>query len=136
MLRYCTKCDEDANHRGGDCPICHTSTHIISRDAYEKCAVCGKSWQVHGALSSPTGSGGASACPTGGGTFASSLTTVFTNGMIVSPTLTLEAAKEALSYQEVVRAASGMKCAKCGDYNEYAQPNQANSEFVCYGCRH
>lgn len=27
-------------------------------------------------------------------------------------------------------------CGKCGNFNDYAEPNQADGTFVCYSCRH
>lgn len=29
----------------------------------------------------------------------------------------------------------GMKCCKCQNFNDYAQPNQGDGTFKCYGCR-
>jgi hypothetical protein len=29
----------------------------------------------------------------------------------------------------------GMQCARCREFNSYAQPNQKNGTFLCYGCR-
>jgi hypothetical protein len=30
---------------------------------------------------------------------------------------------------------SGMKCKKCQDFNSYAEPNQSDGSFCCFGCR-
>lgn len=30
---------------------------------------------------------------------------------------------------------SGYRCKKCKTYNEYAESNQADGSYVCYGCR-
>lgn len=30
----------------------------------------------------------------------------------------------------------GHNCARCGEYYEYAKPNQPNGSFKCWGCRH
>lgn len=29
----------------------------------------------------------------------------------------------------------GCLCKKCNDFNEYAEPNQEDGTFICYGCR-
>lgn len=29
----------------------------------------------------------------------------------------------------------GCTCEKCGQFNEYAEPNQNNNSFICFGCR-
>lgn len=29
----------------------------------------------------------------------------------------------------------GCKCKRCEDFNEYAEPNQEDGTFICYGCR-
>lgn len=29
----------------------------------------------------------------------------------------------------------GCKCKRCEDFNEYAEPNQKDGTFICYGCR-
>lgn len=126
ILRYCTNCDTDAPWRGGPCPDCNTTTYIIPRDSNEKCAVCGNLWGNHGTSGSNRG---ASACPgRGGGTFISAIgaTIVFADPIIY--------------HEEVLKRApatsSGMFCAKCNDFNEYAQANQADGKFICYKCRH
>jgi hypothetical protein len=33
------------------------------------------------------------------------------------------------------KASGGMQCSKCNDFNQYAQANQADGTFLCYGCR-
>lgn len=30
---------------------------------------------------------------------------------------------------------TGCNCAKCNEFNEYAEPNQSNGTYVCYRCR-
>lgn len=32
-------------------------------------------------------------------------------------------------------ASNGCSCARCKEFNEYAEPNQPNNTFVCYACR-
>lgn len=30
----------------------------------------------------------------------------------------------------------GHNCSRCGEYYQYAKPNQPNGRFKCWGCRH
>jgi len=32
-------------------------------------------------------------------------------------------------------SANGCTCRKCGNFNEYAEPNQQDGTFVCFGCK-
>lgn len=111
ILKYCTNCDQDAF--SGLCGKCGTTNHIIERDSDEKCAACGEEWRQHGNGKS------ASACKIAPG------------GHFVPPTPTTMV----LDSVAVIRAPQGgMKCAKCGDFNDYATANQG-SQFICYTCR-
>jgi hypothetical protein len=41
--------------------------------------------------------------------------------------------KEVITVPEM--KACGSKCIKCGDYNPYAEVNQSDGTYKCYGCR-
>jgi hypothetical protein len=35
-----------------------------------------------------------------------------------------------------VKSSNGYNCQKCGELYPYAEPNQADGLFKCWGCRH
>lgn len=147
MMDYCTKCDKDVQPpQVGTCGFCHSPIHVIHIHSDEQCAVCGDVWGNHGHVRS------AATCPNktgrffGSGILAGQPAPVFANGQ-VAPTHTLAAAKSTggtafPSYDEILalaqgktQSSAGMKCAKCGDFNDYGAPNHG-SEYICYVCRH
>ena len=124
MLKYCTNCDQDAF--SGLCGKCGTTNHIIERDADEKCAACGEEWNQHGdgksASACNIAPGGHFVPPAAGISYIPSSTTF---GKMV----------DYLRSQAAASLTSGMKCAKCGDFNDFAVSNQADGTFKCYVCR-
>lgn len=36
----------------------------------------------------------------------------------------------------VKKKSEGCICTKCGEFYQYAEPNQENDTFKCWGCRH
>lgn len=39
-------------------------------------------------------------------------------------------------YQIIKKKSAGCTCIKCGDFYEYAEANQDDGTFKCWGCRH
>jgi hypothetical protein len=37
---------------------------------------------------------------------------------------------------KVVKKSEGCVCTKCGEFYQYAEPNQEDDTFKCWGCRH
>ena len=134
---YCTKCDRDVFIRGAPCTWCHDTMYIVEPDRHLQCIICQRTWNSHG---SPTS---ASMCKGGfNGHFTPlpclpSTISAIVAPTIISPSATIGSAQIlARKGPSGMRPSLGMSCAKCNDFNEYAQVNAPDGKFICYTCRH